>query len=263
LEIQNRMPETNVFSKLYGRVGRYSRYAGIGFIVLSVFFLVIAVSNQFIVFEIDSIVAFLAAIVLLFKDPRARVQARVFDAVLGSTDEAIGELSASDVGFTYVPTGDSVEMVVIIPELAKGAAQPKDAPSKAPPVEAITPPGRGLAKLYVRETGAKQLTMDVLRASLPEAMRENFGLARSVDIVSKDEGVDVTLHGASTTCTCGIGQKEPASRGSVGCGIASFLAVLVSAATNRQVLLERCVREADTGAWTIPMRFGPTVLVSA
>ena len=65
------MPDVSVFSKLYGRVGRYSRYAGIGFIVLSVVFLVIAVSDQFIVFEIDSIVAFLAAIVLLFKDPRA------------------------------------------------------------------------------------------------------------------------------------------------------------------------------------------------
>ena len=122
------MPEPSVFSKLYRGVGRYSRYAGIGFIVLSVLFLVIAVSDQFIVFEIDSIVAFLAAIVLLFKDPRARVQARVFDAVMGSTDEAIGELSASDAGFTYVPTGEGVEMVVIIPEVAKSAALPNGHP---------------------------------------------------------------------------------------------------------------------------------------
>jgi hypothetical protein len=110
------MPDVSAFSKLYGRVGRYSRYAGIGFIVLSVLFLVIAVSDQFIVFEIDSIIAFLAALVLLFKDPRARVQARVFDAVMGSTDEAIGELSASDAGFTYVPAGNGVEMVVIVPD---------------------------------------------------------------------------------------------------------------------------------------------------
>jgi hypothetical protein len=257
------MPDPSVFSKLYGRVGRYSRYAGIGFIVLSVLFLVIAVSDQFIVFEIDSIVAFLAAVVLLFKDPRARVQARVFDAVLGSTDEAIGELSASDAGFTYVPTGHGVESVIIIPESVKGAALPTGSPRSSPSAEAITPPGRGLAKLYVREIGATQLTMDVLRASLPEAMRENFGLARSVDIVSTDERVDVTLQGASTTCTCGVGQKGPTSEGSVGCAVASFLAVLVSAATDRPVLLERCVREASTGSWTIPMRFGPNALVSA
>jgi len=257
------MPDSSVFSRLYGRVGRYSRYAGIGFIVLSVLFLVIAVSDQFIVFEIDSIISFLAAIVLLFKDPRARVQARVFDAVLGSTDEAIGELSASDVGFTYVPTGDGVEMVVIIPEIAERSVLPNGAPSSVPSMDAITPPGRGLAKLYVREMGVTQLTTDVLRVSLPEAMRENFGLARSVDIVSTDDRVDVTLHGASTTCTCGVGQKDPTSKGSVGCAVASFLAVLVSAATNRPVLLERCVREASTGTWTIPMRFGPNVLVSA
>lgn len=190
------MPDVSAFSKLYGRVGRYSRYAGIGFIVLSVLFLVIAVSDQFIVFEIDSIIAFLAALVLLFKDPRARVQARVFDAVMGSTDEAIGELSASDAGFTYVPAGNGVEMVVIVPENQGGAALPNGAPSKAPTMEAITPPGRGLAKLYMREMGVTHLTMDVLRASLPEAMRENFGLARSVDIISTDDRVDVTLHGA-------------------------------------------------------------------
>ena len=257
------MPDVNTFSKLYGRVGRYSRYAGIGFIVLSVLFLVIAVSDQFIVFEIDSIVAFLAAVVLLFKDPRARVQARVFDAVMVSTDEAIGELSASDAGFTYVPAADGVEMVVIIPESQKGAPLPNGAPSKAPSVEALTPPGRGLAKLYVREMGVTHLTIDVLRASLPEAMRENFGLARSVDIVSTDDRVDVTLRGASTTCTCGLGQAKSSTKGSVGCAVASFLAVVVSAATNKPVLLEPCVHEASTGSWTIPMRFGPTILVSA
>jgi len=257
------MPDASVFSKLYGRVGRYSRYAGIGFIMLSVLFLVIAVSDQFIVFEIDSIVAFLAALVLLFKDPRARVQARVFDAVMGSTDEAIGELSTSDAGFTYVPAGDAVEMVVIIPESQGGKALPNGSSPRAPSAEVITPPGRGLAKLYAREMGVTHLTMDVLRASLPEAMRENFGLARSVDIVSTDDRVDVTLHGASTTCTCGLGQAKAPTKGSVGCAVASFLAVLVSAATNRPVFLEPCVHEAGTGAWTIPMRFGPTILVSA
>jgi len=257
------MPDVNTFSKLYGRVGRYSRYAGIGFIVLSVLFLLIAVSDQFIVFEIDSIVTFLAALVLLFKDPRARVQARVFDAVMVSTDEAIGELSASDAGFTYVPAGNGVEMVVIVPENQGGAALPNGAPSKAPTMEAITPPGRGLAKLYMREMGVTHLTMDVLRASLPEAMRENFGLARSVDIISTDDRVDVTLHGASTSCTCGLGQAKSPTKGSVGCAVASFLGVVVSAAPNRPILLEPCVHEASTGAWTIPIRFGPTILVSA
>ena len=63
--------------------------------------------------------------------------------MLESTDEAIGELSASDLGFTYVPTGEGVEMVVIIPEMASGAALPNGTPSNAPPAEAITRPDGG------------------------------------------------------------------------------------------------------------------------
>ena len=105
--------------------------------------------------------------------------------------------------------------------------------------------------------------MDVLRASLPEACGRTLGwLARWTSSRRTTEWMSA-LHGASTTCTCGIGQTNSTSKGSVGCAVASFLAVLVSAATNKPVLLERCMHEASTDAWTIPMRFGPSMLVTA
>jgi len=251
----------SIFSRLYGSVGRHSRYAGLGFIALSIIFLVLAVADQFIVFEVDSIVSFLAAILLLFKDSRARVQVRVLDAIMWYGDETIGELSTfSDAGFTYLPTGDHVEGVVVVSApLEKVAALNRD--RSGAPFEGFTPPGRGLAKIYVREVGLTQVTMDTLRASLPGAMQENFGLADSVDIASTDDSVKVTLHGASTTCACESDRVRP-SKGTIGCTIASFLAVLMSTATKRPVSLEPCVHDLGADTWTVSMILGPGALVS-
>jgi len=247
------MANLDVFSKLYGSIGRSSRYAGLGFIVLSIIFLVLAVGDQFIVFEIDSIVAFLAAIFLLFRDPRARAQVRVLDAIMESTDETIGELSTfSDAGFTYVPTGAGVEGVVVVPDGGRPSA----------PFRAFTPPGRRLAMIYAREVGLTQITMDVLSASLSGAMQENFGLADSADIVSTDDGVKVTLHGASTTCACETDQARSDQKGSIGCTLASFLAVLVSAATKRPLSLEPCVHDVSADSWTVSMTLTPSIPVS-
>jgi hypothetical protein len=255
------MAQANIFSKLYGSIGRNARYTGLGFIVLSIVFLVLAVSDQFIVFEIDSIVSFLAAILLLFRDPRARVQVRVLDAIMESTDESIVELSTfSDAGFTYIPTGNGVEGVVVVPKGLEEVSVPNGTPGA--PSEAFTPPGRGLARVYVREMGVNQLTMDALRGSLPVAVRENFGLADSLDIVSTDDGVKMTLHGAATTCACEADQTRPPSKGSIGCTLASFLAVLVSASTKRPLSLERCVHEVGPDAWIISMILGPSIRVS-
>jgi hypothetical protein len=251
----------NVFSKLYGSIGRSSRSAGLGFIALSVVFLVLSVSDQFIVFEIDSIVAFLAAIFLLFRDPRARVQVRVLDAIIESTDESISELSTfSDAGFTYVPTGRGVEGVVVVPERLEDAAVP-DGDRPGAPFKAFTPPGRRLAMVYVREVGLTQITMDALSASLSGTMQENFGLADYADIVSTDDSVKVTLHGASTTCACERDQTRPA-KGSIGCTLASFLAVLVCAATKRPLSLEPCVHDVGADEWTVSMDLKPDISAS-
>jgi hypothetical protein len=253
------------FSRLYSSIGRYSRFAGAGFIALSVIFLILAVSDQFIVFEVDSIVAFMAAALLLFRDPRARVQARVLDAALLSSDQTIEGLSTPLAsGFTYLQKGKDVEGVVVVPEVYTLDGLPTGRPLGTP--AEITPPGRRLAQLYKREAGLGDVTMEAILSSLAEVMRENFGLARSVKIESNDEAgvVKMVLYGAPATCSCGEGDLTPtAENGCIGCTVASFLAVLVSAATKRPISLHRCIHDVGSDAWTVPMILGTSAPVSA
>jgi hypothetical protein len=256
-------------SKLYKSVGQSSKIAGIGLGVLSIVFLLLAVYDGFFLFEVDSVIAFMAAVFLLFKDPRARVQSRVLDAMLLSSDQAIQELSApAGAGFTYVTKGDEIEDVVVVPGNAMAEATaglpngataglPNGATAGTYPAE-LTPPGRRLAELYKREAGLMhvRLTMEVIGVSLPDVMRENFGLARAVSIDSTEDGVKVTLHGSSSTCTCGEYDKADAGKGYVGCTVASFLAVLVVTATGRPVSLDRCAHDTEADTWTVPMSLG-------
>jgi hypothetical protein len=254
------------FFHMYTRIGRYSRFAGIGFVSLSVFFLILAVYDQFIVFEVDSIVAFMAAALLLFRDPRARVQARVLDAMSLSSDQTIQELSVPvAVGFTYLQKGNGVEDVVVVPAVSTYYGLPSGPLASSPPME-ITPPGRRLAELYKREAGLTDVTMEAIRSSLPEVMRENFGIARSVEIDSNDggDGVKVLLHGASATCGCEEAeQAQSAGKGCIGCVVSSFFAVLVSTATKRPVSLQRCLHGISTDEWTVSMTLGQSPPVSA
>jgi hypothetical protein len=244
--------ESGAFTKLYRSVGRTSRVAGIGFAVLSVDLLVLSVRTGFVVFEIDSVIAFLAAVVLLFKDPRARAQARVLDAVLVSSDQLTQELSEyAGLEFTYVPTGKGVDEVVVLP----ARIQDIDIPNGVKSAAELTPPGLGLAQLFVREVGKQRLTLDVIRASLPQIITGNFGLASSVEVdVEQDQFVAV-LRGAAATCTCDSGQAD--SGGWIGCSVASFLAVLVAHATGRPLSLRKCVHDLAADSWKISIDLGP------
>ena len=184
-------------------MGRHGRYAGLGFIALTIIFLVLAVADQFIVFEIDSIVSFLAAILLLFKDPRARVQVRVLDAIMGSSDEAIIELSTfSDAGFTYLPTGEGVEGSSSYPPATrKVALRIGNAPDALSKVYA--PWTRACEDIRTRDGPDPDHHGRVARLAAG-GMQENFGLADSMDIASTDDdGEDDPSRGVDDLCLRG------------------------------------------------------------
>ena len=235
----------------------YSRFAGLGFVALAIIFLVISVYDQFIVFEVDSVVAFLAAIVLLFRDPRARVQASVLDATQASADRIIQELTRDLGGVSYVPTGAEVKDVVLsqinyptsrLPNITAGGL--------IHPLTTLTPPGRGLAELYSREAGLSKLSIDGLSASLQDILCGEFGIARSAEMKREtDDQISVILHEPSFTCTCSESPAKDA--GSVGCIVASSLAVLVSAAAKRRLSLSACTNDADSATWSVTMRLAP------
>ena len=249
------MSQAEPFARLYARVGRNSRIAGVGFMAVSILFLILSVYDQFIVYEVDSVVAFVIAVVLLFRDPRARVQAGVFDAMLLSSSQTMAELASHASGYAYMPLGESVEDVVVVPthQGSFGLTTGDLRRSK----ERITPPGRALATLFLRESGLTRATMDGLAVSLPRIVCEDLGLADSLSISDQGDRVEVILRGPAAVCGPRSDGTSPGSRGVVGCTVASFFAVLYSSASKRPVVLEDCVRDEATDTWSMGLNLGP------
>lgn len=243
----------NPISVLLGRVGQSSKVAGIGFTALAIGLLFLSAATQAVVYEVDSVVAFMAAVVLLFRDPRARVLAGVFDAVLLSANRIVGELSVNQPGFTYVPTGQGFEDVVVVPN---DSLNYPDGPSNRSAGARLTPPGRALALLYLRESGLTELTVGGISADLPRIVHEDFGLADSVQVTMTQERVEVVLRGATAECGCETKSKD--ADGTIGCVVGSFFAVLYSSATRRRISLEKCNRDPTSGVWKVAMNLLPS-----
>jgi len=229
-------------------------------VAVSVLFLILSVYDQFVVYEVDSVVAFIIAVVLLFRDPRTRVQAGVLDAMQLSSSRAIAELASDADGYVYVPLGEDVEDVVVVPtnsspfSLLQGGLRPSQ--------KRITPPGRALATLFLRESGMTHPMMGGLAVSLPRIVCEDLGLADSLSIREKGDRVEVILHGPASVCRRNSDGTDPASRGVVGCTVASFLAVLYSNASMRPVMLEDCVHDEAADTWSIGLNLGPAARVT-
>jgi hypothetical protein len=245
------------FAKLQSRVGRNSKYAGVGFVVLSIVFLFLSISSQFIVYEVDSVVAFLIAVVLLFRDPRSKVQAVVSDAMQLSSGQTIADLAATADGYAYLPLGGRVEDVVVVPVVSPSPSRLGRNPGSSD-VE-VTPPGRALAVVFLRESGLTNATMEGLAASLPRMIHEGLGLADSMSITEKEDRVEFTLRGASPVCVPKSDGAGRSSSGVVGCAVSSFFAVLYSSASRRRVVLEDCVHDEAAGTWTIALNLGQAV----
>lgn len=242
-----------VWTSLNKRVGSWSRFVGLSFGILTIVFLLLSYLTQSIIFEIDSIVTFLAAAVLLFSEPRKRVNVRVLDAILTSSDRTIADLAAEGFNmYAYVPAEKGVSGVVIVAverESGTGKAAAGDG------MVQITPPGRSLAELFVRDVGIIEPSFDALEASLPSMITESFGLADSVKLSHEKGSVRVVLRAPFFDCPCSDMQDKRRS-GVVGCTIASFLAVLVCASSKSPLSLMRCVRDHDADTWEVSMSLG-------
>lgn len=242
-------PRTNVMRTLNQRLGKTTRVVGILFLVACLTFLLLSLWSPNVVFQVDSVASFLAAMILLFRDPKSRVQTRVLDALMMSSDRSIAQLSAqSGSSFTYLPEGKSVSDVVVVGTRSDFG----DGQGKAPNAAKLVPPGRALAELFVRESGAKNLSIDVLKNATEPILTDGFGLADSVLLDVTQEHAIVSLDQPSTRCNAG----GESSTGVIGCPVASFLAVLFARATGRPVTLDRCELDEAGESWKIKMEFG-------
>lgn len=95
--------------------------ARVGVVVLaaaSVVLIALSYESSSPVFAVNSVVAFLAAIVLLLRGQSQAVQARVTSRMLSSSQRLIEELSTEgfgDTSYQYYPSGKSVSEVVVVP----------------------------------------------------------------------------------------------------------------------------------------------------
>ena len=244
----NNLSKENALRDLYVRVGRLTRTVGFLFIVASLVFLLLSLWSPNVVFQIDSVASFLAAMILLLRDPRSRAQTRVFDAIMMSTDMAIAQLSAqSGSSFIYTPEGKSVSEVIVV-----ASAGDTLKPGKTSPASSLIPPGRTLAELFVRESGMQELSLEGLKNSIEPLLTDNFGLADSVRLDITPERAAVELIRPATKCAEG----GTIPKGVIGCPVASFLAVLFAEASGRQVVLNKCEHDLAADQWIIAMEFG-------
>ncbi|MGH9920237.1 MAG: hypothetical protein ACRD6W_15390, partial [Nitrososphaerales archaeon] len=101
--------------------------------ILTVLFIFLSYRTGNLLFEFDSIVSFLAALVLLFRDTTHSVQARVVNRILTSSHQLVADLSAYGLGgssFLYVPEGRRVGDVMLVPQRAGEAITPDPLPEE-------------------------------------------------------------------------------------------------------------------------------------
>jgi len=248
-------------ARLSKRIGRGSKLTGISLLATSGIFLVLSVQYPYIIFEMDSIVAFIAGLVLITKEQQRTVQAPVLNAILASCDRLVADLSRERSGsfFYYVPSGDGPSEVVILSR--KGAPTYLEEllllDGIAPQNSAVlTPPGRALAQLYQRELGLGNMSEEALLNSIPDSVKRRFALADKASVAMTKDSAEITLSHASLLDSCQT-ETESASFGRIGCTVASFFAVLFASATGRIVVLRSCEHDEAVSAWKIPMTLGP------
>jgi hypothetical protein len=108
---------TSRFSRKYS----VSRIGAVALAMISLIFIALSYSYGNPVFEVNSIIAFVSAIVLMFKDQSQSIQIRVVNRMLSSSERLITELSSSGFGnvdFQYYPEGSNISEVVIVPSIA-------------------------------------------------------------------------------------------------------------------------------------------------
>jgi hypothetical protein len=230
---------------LYEKIGTKQKVAGIGFVVASVIFLVLSLALKSVVLEIDSVVSFAVAAILFLKENREKVQSRVLNAVVLSLATTIAGLSSRTRSkFLYSPEGSAVSDVTIVgtPEISAYAGGKDEF--------RIVPPGRGLAKLFLREAEGTPITTDSLAYLLPMVINEKFGLAEGVEAISTNGKVQVLLRKPAIYCSC---KKDERKDDVVGCTVSSLLAILYSFASQETLSLERCETDEVAETWRVSM----------
>ncbi|MGI0090621.1 MAG: hypothetical protein ACREBS_02830, partial [Nitrososphaerales archaeon] len=251
------------------RTGRKSRMGAILLLVLSVILLVVSYRYPNIVAEVDSVVAFAAAIVLIYKDTTHSIQLRVVDRILDSSRAQISQLASltrfpeqnyyvhelkgekvTDV--FVVPSSSSPPSLSLQPEENKGGVQQPGGNHQTEATELI-PPGRSLSEIFLRELAKENPDLQDLAGAMQPIFSESLGLAfaSSMQVTSQDSVSVKILQPVLKNPCVRPDAGSSTTLYSLVCVVCSLLAVLICYASKRSVSIEACHHDAKENITTI------------
>lgn len=256
-----------VLLSIHKMVGHRSRTAGIVLAIFSLVFLGLSLYfSSNIVFQIDSIVCLLAAIALFLRGERSSVQLRIVNRMLESSNQTLDEFSSFTFGnspnFSYVPMGDRVTDVSVVPNLQiERPATLETSMNGQSAVSALEsdlvernliPPGRSLAELYLRELNIA-ISTELLTQSLGTILCERFELASSLSVKQSEneDTIEISLKRPALRHSCSTASHG----GIIGCPVSSMFAILFCYASKRIVHLDRCDYNSEKNEMKIILGF--------
>ena len=105
----------------------------------------------------------------------------------------------------------------------------------------LTPPGLGLANLYENELGTDFTRADLnyLQNNLPKLLIEDLELAEDFELNKEDDMIQVKITGSIYKDLCKEAGKLPNICGSIGCPLCSSIAIALTRATGKPVIIEK------------------------
>ncbi len=222
-----------------------------------------------IVFETESIVAFVGALVLILKDSTRSVQLRLVTRMVVSSNKIIDELARSlgpNREYHYLAYGPDINDVFVAPKAALRSVESKTAmpaafEALAQETQRYTPPGRGFAELFDRELGVDEQNLEGVMAELPRIISESFELAASATTIRDGSRVEVTLVRPLLKESCA--EDGASLEGRIGCMICSMTAILLCKYSGSSVIAEGCKYTSLLDQSTCYLRFEETTKESS
>ena len=241
------------------RLGSKSRIGAVVLLVLSLILLVVAYRVPNIVVEVDSVVAFAAAIVLIYKDASHSVQLRVVDRILDSSKAQLLQLASfkfpSQTGYIHQPRGERVTDVVVVPS-SSGLENEQPPDGDQTVLVELVPPGRSLAQLFLREVGKDNPTLEDIVGAMQPIFSDNLGLSLASSMKVTSDNVSVLILQPVLKSPCAESQGSQVNY-SLACVVCSLLAVLVCFTSKRSVSVKSCSHDANQNVTSIDYHLEP------
>jgi hypothetical protein len=105
----------------------------------------------------------------------------------------------------------------------------------------LTPPGLDLANLYENELGKDfaEVDLNYLQNNLPKLFVEDLEIAEDLEINTENNTVRAKITGSINKGLCNDVRKLPNICGSVGCPLCSSIAIALTRATGKNIIIEK------------------------